>query len=101
MVGGFDKLNANGVYHKVFKSICPYDGSRRTVHYFFWHKVGLPPNDLCNTPSCAYYEQQFTENDKAEEKEEQKDWDHDQLQSVIKMSDCNIVERGGNFITRE
>ena len=43
MVGGFDNPNANGVYHKAFKSICPYDGSRQTVHYFYRHKVGPPP----------------------------------------------------------
>ena len=27
LVGGFDTQNANGVYHKAFKSVCPYGGS--------------------------------------------------------------------------
>ncbi len=91
MVGGFDNPNANGVYHKAFKSICPYDGSRRTVHYFYRHKVGPPQNDLCNAPSCAYYEQKFAQKYRPEEKE---DRNHAHLQSANKKSDCEIIERG-------
>ena len=29
LIGGVNALNANGVYHKVFKAVCPYDGKQR------------------------------------------------------------------------
>ncbi len=93
MVGGFDTQNANGVYHKAFKSVCPYGGSRRTVHYFFRHKVGPPQNDMSKAPTCAYYESLFNQREHFNEKEEE-DRDHAHLQRVNKNSNCEIIERG-------
>jgi len=53
---------------------------------------------LCNAPSCAYYEQQFDQKYRAEQKE---DRNHAHLQSANKKSDCEIIERGTKSLLRK
>jgi hypothetical protein len=55
VVGGFNIQNRNGAYHKSFKTNCPYDGKRRTVHFFYRHKHGFRPNDISSCPPCAFF----------------------------------------------
>ncbi len=55
IAGGFNILNKSGVYHKSFKTNCPYNGKRRVVHYFYRHKLGLRPDDISSCPPCAFF----------------------------------------------
>jgi hypothetical protein len=39
LTGPFNKLNANKIYHKTFKLLCPYEGKRREVNFFLLSQI--------------------------------------------------------------
>jgi hypothetical protein len=55
---------------------------------------------MSKAPTCAYYESLFNQREHFNEKEEE-DKDHAHLQRVNKNSNCEIIERGGGFVTQK
>ena len=44
LAGSYDQSNIEGIYHATFRTICPYDGQRRCVSYYFRQVHGAPPS---------------------------------------------------------
>ena len=49
----FDAINTDGVYHKWFRTSCPYDNKPRKVHYYYRCTNRSPPTQPSVSTDCA------------------------------------------------
>jgi hypothetical protein len=82
--GEFNEVNANGIHHKMFKSVCQYEGKRLCIR----------PKDIDSNPSREYY----ISNKQSLGIIEPAKIAHDKSSISKYREGSSVMERGGGFV---